>query len=214
MATSNILPFADTASATDIYDDAQYAADGDQATGNKAGIAKRKLVNKALKQGNKIAAAVAKFIADNQAVNITDSLTVANIAAYLTTAVQAIAGAFASQAEVDAGTVNNKAVTPLTLKNGYAASFTTNGYIKLPSWLGGLIFNWGTAVTPVGGAVAVPMNLNFPTACYGVTAVVANTLSRLVAISGLSTSGFTANTFNTTSGASTGETVYWWSFGK
>lgn len=90
MATNNILPFADTATATDIYNDAQYVADTDQATGNKAGIAKRKLVNKALKQSSKIAAGVAQFIANNQANNITDALTTANIAAYLQTAITSL----------------------------------------------------------------------------------------------------------------------------
>lgn len=48
----------------------------------------------------------------------------------------------ATQAELNAGTAN---VWPdaATLFNGYVQSGTTNGYIKLPEWLGGIIVQWG-----------------------------------------------------------------------
>ena len=83
MATNNILTFAETAAALDIYTDVEYLADTDQATGNKAGKAKRKLVNKTLKQTAKIAAGVAQFLADIQTTNITDALTTAQISTIL-----------------------------------------------------------------------------------------------------------------------------------
>jgi hypothetical protein len=35
---------------------------------------------------------------------------------------------------------------------GFAASFGSNGYLKLPSALGGLVFEWGTAATSTGVA--------------------------------------------------------------
>jgi len=133
MATSNILEFAGSAAPGDIYTDAEYVADPDQAAGVQPGLAKPKLHNKTLKQVSLIAAAVAKFIADNQAVNITDALSVANIASYLTTAIAGLAA-------VPTGTIINFSgtsapagfvVCPISLTNvsrtTYAALFAAIG---------------------------------------------------------------------------------------
>ncbi len=58
----------------------------------------------------------------------------------------------ATDTEVQAGTDTSKIVTSgrlynalsaLATKAGFAISLTTNGYIKFPSWLGGVIFQWG-----------------------------------------------------------------------
>ncbi len=48
----------------------------------------------------------------------------------------------ATQAELNNGTAD---VWPdaATILNGYVQSGTTNGYIKLPEWLGGIIVQWG-----------------------------------------------------------------------
>ncbi|WP_206688757.1 hypothetical protein, partial [Streptococcus pseudopneumoniae] len=52
--------------------------------GNKAGEeASRRDINKVLLQTSTIASALAQFMADNQTVDITDQVTVANLAIYL-----------------------------------------------------------------------------------------------------------------------------------
>jgi len=156
MATSNILPFADTASATDIYDDAQYAADGDQATGNKAGIAKRKLVNKALKQSSKITAAVAQFVADNQATNITDALTVSALVTAITNAISAISsggtqGAFKNLNASATGTNASVLITAdaVVLKSAGGAYKTVTGVnVTINSAATGAANAYDTGVIP------------------------------------------------------------------
>lgn len=90
MATNEILLFASTNTGTNLLTQAEYAADAQRTTGNQPGIARSKLVNKALRQASLISAGVAEFIADNQSNNITDSLTAQNIADYLALAIQQI----------------------------------------------------------------------------------------------------------------------------
>lgn len=72
----------------------------------------------------------------------------------------------ATQAEVDAGTDDATAVTPKKLRWGFAISKGEIGYIALPTWLGGLIFQWGYATTVADGSAAVTFPLAFPAACF------------------------------------------------
>lgn len=128
MATNLILPFASTDTGTNLLTQAEYTADAQRTTGNQPGIARSKLVNKAMKQANIMASGLAQFIASYQGNDVADTLTNAQIAEYL---YNAIVASVPVPVEVPAGSVMfiSAAVAPTGyLKaNGAAVSRTTYG---------------------------------------------------------------------------------------
>lgn len=75
----------------------------------------------------------------------------------------------ATQAEVNARTDDTRIVTPLKLGFGFAISLGTNGYIKFPSWLGGLIIQWGVSSVTTGSNLTVTLPLALSSANYFAT---------------------------------------------
>lgn len=72
-----------------------------------------------------------------------------------------------SPAAVLASTENSqKAATTAWAKLGFVVLLAASGYIKLPSWLGGVIFQWGSVNTSAANTFANwTFPLAFPTAC-------------------------------------------------
>ncbi|WP_426008322.1 phage tail protein [Aeromonas salmonicida] len=70
----------------------------------------------------------------------------------------------ATQAQTDAGTADDVAVTPKKLRFGFVAQLSGIGYIKFPSWLGGLIVQWGNSTVPLNGTLNVTLPITFPNA--------------------------------------------------
>ena len=104
---------------------------------------------------------------------------------------------------------STKAATTAWSKFGLSINIAATGHIKLPSWLGGLVINWGT-VGPGNGATA-SFDLSFPSALFGVflTAIYnsgADSNTRYVQVNtGATTSGFELIVSN---GASATECYY------
>ncbi|SFY11977.1 Phage tail-collar fibre protein [Pseudomonas sp. NFACC36] len=74
----------------------------------------------------------------------------------------------ATQSEVDAGQLDTVAVSPKTMRWGFAAAFHQNGYIIFPSWLGGLIIQWTQIMIPEGaGEVLINLPIAFPNTYFG-----------------------------------------------
>jgi len=76
----------------------------------------------------------------------------------------------ASQSQTDAGTADDVAVTPKKLRSGFASLMSPNGYIALPTWMGGLIIQWGRTPNSISNEdVVVTFPITFPTEVYTVT---------------------------------------------
>ena len=161
------------------------------------------LADKADKNGNtsnrfKIAAAV-----DNDEAARKDQLPVA-ATTLLTGLVRK-----ATQAEMNAGTAD-AFPSAAEIFNGFASSGTTNGYIKLPTYLSGLILQWG-----FNNSNTNPLTISFPiaftTACYGVFAQSDNDLSPTeVEYTGVSDITTTTFVWNGIRAGVTAFTHGWW----
>lgn len=185
MADNSILLFG--GNATNILSQVAYAGSTGRTAGHVPGTASSELENKALKQTSLIAAGLAQFIADNQAVNIVDTLTVQNIADYLQDAIEALQISvpdatnivkgliyLASNAQAQAFSGGLYALTPATLYAAFQGAnqslVAQNGQQILP---GGLIEKWGYISVETEGqgtanVVTVTFSPAFPSECFGV----------------------------------------------
>lgn len=72
MPLNNFLPFTPTDTGTNLLSQSDYATDPERSVGNQPGIARAKLVNKALRQATYIAGQFAQFLADTMGVDVLD----------------------------------------------------------------------------------------------------------------------------------------------
>lgn len=80
MGANKFLPFAQGVGAN-VLSQTDYAGDAQRVNGNQPGVARSQLVNKAIRQGSVMAAAMAQIIADTGPGDVDDTMTVADLAA-------------------------------------------------------------------------------------------------------------------------------------
>lgn len=132
--------------------------------------------------------------------------------AAITSATETVAGIarIATQSETNSLINDTTTITPKKLGNGFSLSATTNGYIKLPSWLGGFTIQWGSATT--GTTVTFPAEF---TTLFAVNITLSsNAAVKIVAIEAASKTTFQAQSWNNNGTGSSGDPVYWTAFGK
>lgn len=120
--TNNFLPFG-TGSSPNVIDDATYNSLTARGTGFQSGVAQSQQLNKVWRQSSVIAAAVGQLIA-NTGANATDSDTIANLVAYIRTA---LAGSQATSSALSAATTLTaaQAGTLFQLQSGAGAYAVT-----------------------------------------------------------------------------------------
>lgn len=120
MATNEILPFASTDTGTNLLTQSEYSVDSQRSTGNQPGIARSKLVNKAMRQATAVTAGVAQYLANKQSTNVVDSLTSAQLATMMENAIAAqIAAATGSL-----GTMSSQNANAVNITGGTIAGIT------------------------------------------------------------------------------------------
>jgi hypothetical protein len=77
--TNDFLPFCSTDTGSNLLTQVEYAADPQTVIGNQPGVARSKLVNKAVRQATYMAACVAQFLANQSGDNVLDDENEANV---------------------------------------------------------------------------------------------------------------------------------------
>ncbi|MBC3492727.1 gp53-like domain-containing protein [Pseudomonas taiwanensis] len=106
----------------------------------------------------------------------------------------------ATQAQTNAGTDDTTIVTPKKLRAGFSVLLATNGFIAFPTWMGGLIIQWGQGSASTSGTVitlptAFPNSARIAMAALGPTA--------LAGVSGVRCDSLTLSQFTATLGTGT-----------
>ena len=100
---------------------------------------------------------------------------------------------------------STKVATTAWSKLGFAYSFTTNGYIKFPNWLGGLIIQWGQSAMTSDDTAIITFPIAFPNGALNYLATLGSkldgTYSHSIGIGPTETPKTTAKVTITSTGA-------------
>lgn len=122
-------------------------------------------------------------------------------------------GEVATQAEQDAGVLDDKISTPKKIRAGFASSFATTGYIAFPSWLGGFIFQWGNNTVSGDSTLLFSWPLAYPNLVFNAVACQGGAFS-ISDDAGAGISGLTTTQGTLRNGVATSQPIRWFSVGR
>ncbi len=136
------------------------------------------------------------------------NIDIAALAALATQATEVKLGTakIATQAMTDAGVDDATIVTPKKLRWGFQILKGVAGYIVFPSWLGGLIIQWGTTLTSAGGTSSVALPIVFPNAVLKAFVSASGTNS-VATVGAAATNSLGVNCYTGSTGAGKSENV-------
>lgn len=118
----------------------------------------------------------------------------------------------ATQAQTDAGTADDVVVTPKKLLNGVSKAVAQVGYLKLPSWLGGIIIQWGAHIPSAALAEqSITLPVTYPNQLLGFYVIPQNGAANPSSAWRVGTP--TTSSFSYAMNGQV-QTVYWYSIGR
>jgi hypothetical protein len=192
---------------------AGYFTDGNPATGQAATIVPAEWLNAIMMEVLNVLAAANVTPDKTQFNQLLNSIGTVTRGLQATETLAGVAK-IATQALANAGADDTTMMTPKKMRNGVSMLISAIGYIALPSWLGGLIIQWGSVAAAASGVGSGAFPVTFPNGLFravctylasgtamGVSAITANTTNN---------STFVGNAFNTTNGAGVSGANIWY----
>lgn len=119
-----------------------------------------------------------------------------------------------TQKEVNDGELDDVISTPKKLKKGFSYLIGPNGYIAMPEFWGGWIFQWGAVTTPAGGKLLVTLPVKFPNIIFTAYATANQDYRTVANINSLGVSSMVIRTWRTDLNVEADSVSYWWAIGK
>lgn len=146
------------------------------------------------------------------------NIDIAALAALATQATEVKLGTakVATQVEVDAGVDDTKFVTAKKLFGGFGMTIGQNGFIRLPSWLGGFTIQWGINTVGSNGDCVITLPTNYNTKHFQILSIAGAITGMAVAYTVITLSGAVIPHYVPSTGAKAGGgyNCVWISFGK